>query len=144
MAGPCEETARRRSASVREFAARTNTIAAARHFAMETVDVLGFDPEFGSRIALVVSELASNAVEASDDSYSVLIEPTDDGDVVVVVTNRSDDPSLPDREQWGPDEPLATRGRGLGIVEHLAAGVAVEVDPPSVTITAVLSPDGSG
>jgi anti-sigma regulatory factor (Ser/Thr protein kinase) len=142
VAGSGEETAAKMGNGFsQEFAGRTNTIAAARHFAAESAADLGSDSDLETRVALVVSELASNAVQASEETYSVHIQRTDGGDMVITVTNRTDAPDLPPRSSWGPSEPLATRGRGLGIVEHLASGVAVDVDPPSVTITAVLSPD---
>lgn len=140
MAGHWQRATHDRAGPTRTFAGRTSTIAVARHFAAESAAALGCDDDVRARLALVVSELASNAVEASHDDYTVGIDPTGDGSVVVTVTNHADRPDIPDRDDWGPHQPLATRGRGLGIVEHLATGVEVAAHPSAVTVTVLVSP----
>lgn len=140
MAGQWQRETHDRAGATRTFAGRTSTIAVARRFAADAAGALGCDADVGARLALVVSELASNAVEASHDDYTVTVDPTGNGSVVVTVTNHADGPDIPDRDDWGPHQPLAARGRGLGIVEHLAAGVEVAAAPSAVTVTVLVSP----
>lgn len=89
-------------------------------------------------LALVVSELLSNAVQASNAPFDMEIAAVDSAHVGVTVANRPDESSMPDRADWGPDDVLAARGRGLAIVDALAESVAVDEQPDRVTITAVV------
>ena len=57
---------------------------------------------------------------------------------MVAVTNLSSDAEIPAHEEWVPAEPLASRGRGLGIVDQLSEEMAVDVGYSSVRVTARL------
>ena len=110
-----------------------------RHYAGDTgvvngvrLDVDGWlrhqsaDGDTRSRAALVVSELASNAVQASPGrDFRVALRRTPVG-VRITVANRAPDAELPDREDWGPDDVLAPTGRGLAIVDALCFNVVIE------------------
>lgn len=98
-----------------------------------------FMPEkLRQRAELVVSELVSNAVQASDRTVTVNVAVCDDR-LHIAVTNEGDPNALPAREQWRPSEVLAVRGRGLAIVEALAEKVTVSSPSDgSVTVAAAL------
>lgn len=98
----------------------------------------GFDHDLQGRAALVVSELATNAVQASPGiTYCVQLRRVGDRSATLVVTSHTNFQRPPPRQHWGPASPLAARGRGLMIVEQLAD--EVEVGLPSgdtVVVTA--------
>lgn len=77
-------------------------------------------------VTLVVSELVTNALQASPGS-TLGLRVTDDverGVVQIAVSNPiSGQAGLPDRSDWGPESPDAPRGRGLEIVASLASRV---------------------
>lgn len=85
---------------------------------------------------LVMAELSSNAVEASGGlPYEVIYRRLDDQEIELTVANESPIASLPPRDQWRAFEPLARRGRGLGIVESLARSVEIDVASGTVRVT---------
>ncbi len=104
----------------------------------------GADGEALERSALVVSELAANAVQAGPGRRFEVRARREGAHVVVVVRNPSDGDRPPGRTEWRPAEPLAPRGRGLAIVDALADGVEVGVEGDEVVITARLRIDGNG
>ena len=111
----------------RQYDGTTGTLRAARN------DVVGFlkahvpDEDLHERAELVVSELATNAIQASPGvAYALRVEFTDDGSVVLAVTSYAQNDAPPPREAWGPASARAPRGRGLLIVDGLTDGVAVE------------------
>ncbi len=83
----------------------------ARHFALGAMDRWGIDCE---DLALVVSELATNAVRYAGGSFDVTIH-RDSSSVLVEVGDRSS--SRPAVRDPGPDSP---RGRGLIIIDSVA------------------------
>jgi anti-sigma regulatory factor (Ser/Thr protein kinase) len=88
---------------------------------------------------LVLSELATNAVQASDGSdYQVAYQRIDGHSIEVSVANWVGRSTIPPRQHWGPDDPLARRGRGLEIVESLADSVATENADDMVRVTVCL------
>jgi anti-sigma regulatory factor (Ser/Thr protein kinase) len=114
------------------------SISTARKFVVETSAQLGVSDDLSPRLALVVSELASNAVQASPGrSYDLAIHVSEHW-LKVEITNVAARASIPDREQWMPGEPLAVRGRGLGIVDHRSDEVEIEEAGGKVTVTATL------
>jgi anti-sigma regulatory factor (Ser/Thr protein kinase) len=111
----------------REYDGTTGTLRAARN------DVAGFlrahvpDEDLHERAQLVVSELATNAIQASPGvAYGLRVALTDDGSVVMAVTSSAKQGAPPPREAWGPAHTTAPRGRGLLIVDELTDAVAVE------------------
>lgn len=98
----------------------------------------GFGPEAVERARLVVSELATNAIEAAPGAtFEVTVRLVAEGVAALAVTNPTTGSRPPPPDTWGPAEPLARRGRGLGIVAALADAVEViENDPANLTVEA--------
>ena len=87
------------------------------------------DQSFGGQLVeqavLVVSELASNAVEAAPGvPFEVTLRRRPGGSASIQVANRAVRSTPPPRHAWRPPDPLAPRGRGLSIV----AAVSHEVE----------------
>jgi anti-sigma regulatory factor (Ser/Thr protein kinase) len=122
----------------RDYDGTSSTLRDARKDVVGWLLDCGFDRDLQDRAALVVSELATNAVQASPGiTYGVQLQRVGDRSATLVVTSRTEFQRPPPREHWGPASTLAARGRGLMIVEQLSDGV--EVDLPSrdtVVVTA--------
>jgi anti-sigma regulatory factor (Ser/Thr protein kinase) len=118
----------------RVYAGESRTLREARNDVVGFLKESGFDEDLQARAALVLSELASNAVQASPGcDYGVRVS-LDDGDgAVVEVSNQTEYEQPPPHEHWGPSSVLAPRGRGLMIVDKLSDGVVVEL-PGSRTV----------
>ena len=92
---------------------------------------------------MIVSELTSNAIQASPGSaYNVEVVRVDDA-AAISVRNRPDGRFPPPREQWRPAEQmslgeLSPRGRGLATVESLSDELTIEHDGDVVIVTARL------
>jgi anti-sigma regulatory factor (Ser/Thr protein kinase) len=87
----------------------------------------GIDAEMQDRAALVVSELATNAVQAAPGAeYNVHGTLYTDGEVVVTVVSCTTFEQPPPREHWGPPSTYSESGRGLMIVDDLSANVQVD------------------
>lgn len=99
--------------TTREFKADVSDVVAARRFAIEAVGSwnLGTDD-----VALVVSELAANAVVHARTPFVLALSLLDDQVVLIEVTDHDHHMPLPAQPSvW------ATNGRGLMIVDKLAA-----------------------
>lgn len=123
------------------FEGTTATINSARALVDDWLVGLDASVDLRDRAALVVSELSSNAVEASPGLlYEVGIGRL--GDLIrLSVTNRVSDEAPPPRGDWGPDDVLAPRGRGLAIVDMIATSVTVDrSETHRITIVATLAP----
>lgn len=97
---------------------------------------LGADEDVVDELAVVVSELVTNAVRATSGPDGCVGVAADcaGGDVVIEVTNPS--ASWVDAAQrWDLDDPLRAGGRGLLIVRSLTDGVHVDVDAAAGTTT---------
>ena len=111
----------------REYAGTTSTLRTARTDFLAWLNDNRLDQDLQDRATLVLSELTSNAVQASPGNpYNVRASLDEGGAVVVAVTSRSHVGAPPPREMWGPETTLAPRGRGLLIVGKLSDHVAVE------------------
>lgn len=108
------------------------------------LDRAGAGSEAQERAALVVSELAANAVQAAPGRRFEVRAHWDHAHVVVAVRNPTDGDLPPQRATWGPVDALAPRGRGLAIVDALADGVDVVAHGDEVVVTARLRVDGEG
>ncbi len=86
---------------------------------------------------LIVSELTSNAVEATRGTYELALRSTD-AFWRVSVSNDAEQGAVPEHARWAPDDVLAERGRGLSIVDALANDVTVSEVDGTVTITATV------
>ncbi len=114
----------------REYQGVTSTLRAARNDLVDCLEVHGIDQDLRDRAQLVLSELATNAVEASPGSpFLVRLSIGDGRSLVLEVTSCTDAGTPPPREGWGPATSLAARGRGLLIVGSLSA--EVDVDQPA-------------
>lgn len=129
----------------REYPGEAASLRDARHDTTRWLQQQGFDDDTRQRAALVVSELASNAVEAAPGTpYSLTVSNEPGRSVVTVeVRNRgSVDTSLAPvaglagRATMAP--PSASRGRGLAIVGTLAQDVTVEQRHDTVVVVARL------
>lgn len=77
-------------------------------------------------VLFVVSELITNAVEhGSDGPVTVATTRVDDDTIRLEVVNDAPAGAVPAPDRWKLPEPLATRGRGLGIVAALTSAADV-------------------
>ena len=105
--------------------------ARARALAAGLVRDLHLEP-LGDDLALVVSELVTNAVRYAEPPVELEIEATDSG-VTVAVGDGS-----PGRPVPRDSDEDAEGGRGLSLIRHLAADTGVRPSPPGKTVWAVL------
>jgi anti-sigma regulatory factor (Ser/Thr protein kinase) len=98
------------------------------------------DEDLLERAELVLSELASNAVQASPGNpYQLRLSLDADDSLVMALTSRTRNGGPPPRESWGPSAVLAARGRGLMIVDELSDDVNIERPAEdTVVVTATL------
>lgn len=89
-------------------------------------------------VTLALSELCSNAIEASPGEPYLVRGHTTRDRLVVAVANRSA-ATLPSRCDWTPRDVLVARGRGLSIVEMVSDDVEVQASEGFVKVTAVFS-----
>jgi anti-sigma regulatory factor (Ser/Thr protein kinase) len=98
------------------------------------------DDDTRARAALVVSELVSNAVQASPGfPFDLSARRGDHGLITLTVVNRADDAQIPPRSDWGPDDLLAPGGRGLAIIDSLCDAVAITSGDGNVAVEATLA-----
>lgn len=130
----------------REYLGDYATLRSARHEVVEFLAQQGADEETRERAALIVSELTSNAIQASPGLvYNLEVVRVDDA-AAISVRNRPAGRFPPPREQWRPPKEvslpeLSPRGRGLSIVESLADELTIEHEGDEIIITARLRLD---
>jgi|KBSSwiStaDraftv2_1062776.scaffolds.fasta_scaffold1137395_2 anti-sigma regulatory factor (Ser/Thr protein kinase) len=126
------------------------TLRSARRHVVSWLELQGVDDDTKQRAALIVSELTSNAVQASPGvPYTVEATRLDDEFATITVRNHPGGQVPPPREKWRPAaemslKELSPRGRGLLIVESLSDGLTIEHHLEEVAITARLRIDGAG
>jgi anti-sigma regulatory factor (Ser/Thr protein kinase) len=124
----------------RQYDGTTLTLRAARTDVVGCLSERGVDQDLQDRAELVLSELASNAVQAAPGNpFNLRLALAGDGTLVLAVTSQTHNGGPPPRREWGPDNVLAPSGRGLMIVDQLAE--KVHVDRPAVdkvVVTATL------
>jgi anti-sigma regulatory factor (Ser/Thr protein kinase) len=113
------------SAQTRGFEPDTSSVRSARAFVHEAVGDEVADPEV---LALLVSELVSNAIIHAGSPFEVVVSTTEDG---VRVGVRDESEGLP--VVRAPDR-LSPSGRGLMIVDRLASGWGVDAEGPGKTV----------
>ncbi len=119
------------------LAPRTDSIAAARRL---VTSFLRSHAPSGIDVAsaeLVVSELATNAVEHGQGGEVVVAVAYDGGELSIAVTAEGDGVAEP--TEWNLAGPDALVGRGLGIVKALASAVEVGRTSTHTTVTASFS-----
>ena len=123
----------------RDYEGEAATLRSARRDVLAWLAARGADEDAKQRAALIVSELATNALEASPGrTYRVQVELVDDDLAMISVRNPAGRGLPPDRERWKPADPSALRGRGLAIVDSLSEGVTIDSDSGEVVVTARL------
>ena len=134
------EARRPRPARSGTYEGETATLNVARHDVDEWLEAAGIGDAIRRSVALVVSELATNAVQAAPaHAYDVHVEFTTDSSIAIRVRNDIVTTTVPERADWHPVDQLAARGRGLSVVDHLADSVDVdESDADTVTVTALM------
>jgi anti-sigma regulatory factor (Ser/Thr protein kinase) len=123
------------TSQTKTFPATSAGARAARIFATE---VLSAHDGLAADAALVVSELAANAVLHASTPFAVTIRCTDD---VVRIEVADQDPSHPQVKDHGTAAPT---GRGLRIVEQLAGAWGGEPATTGKTVWAELQLLGQG
>jgi anti-sigma regulatory factor (Ser/Thr protein kinase) len=114
------------------FQATENAVPAARAYVTAALEAWGLTPLMDDA-KLLVSELITNAVRYSADTVVVRCSVSEDAQFVIEVGDSS--PELP---KIGTAEPLDVHGRGLVIVEAVAADWgAYRVDGGKVTWAAL-------
>jgi anti-sigma regulatory factor (Ser/Thr protein kinase) len=124
----------------REYDGTTSTLRAARTDMVACLTEQDVDDDLRERAELVLSELASNAVQASPGNpYKLRLSLDADGALVMSLTSRAHNGGPPPRGSWGPSAVLAPSGRGLMIVDELSDVVNVERPAEdTVVVTATL------
>jgi anti-sigma regulatory factor (Ser/Thr protein kinase) len=123
----------------REYDGTTSTLRVARNDVVECLRGHVPDEDIQERAQLVVSELATNAIQASPGvAYGLRISLGPDGSLIMAVTSATESDAPPPRNQWGPAHPVAVRGRGLLIVDKLTDEVDVEQTSGTIVVTARL------
>lgn len=124
----------------RTYVGTSSTLRNARNDAVEWLAQHGLDGDLQERAALVLSELATNALQASPGSdYGVQLSVDGEGAAIISLTSHTEYEQPPPRKHWGPPSLHALRGRGLLIVSELADDVTVGLpSPDTIVVTATL------
>ncbi len=112
----------------RRFPNEAASVSAARRYTLDAVDDL--EPQLADAVAVMVSELAANAVRHSGTHFTVTIDRSAELIRVAVTDRGAGSPVV------RTPEPIEPSGRGLQIVEALAVdwGVVPNSDPPGKTV----------
>lgn len=94
---------------------------------------LRLDEEAVDAAVLIANELASNAVDHAGTPFRLVLALLD-GRIRIEITDGSRD--LP---VLRPHDPLAERGRGLQMVDHLASSWGCALEPTGKTVAAEMS-----
>jgi anti-sigma regulatory factor (Ser/Thr protein kinase) len=112
----------------RRFPNEPASVSEARRYTLRTLDTLA--PQLSDAVAVMVSELAANAVRHTASHFTVTIDQSDDLIRVAVSDGGAGSPIV------RTPEPIEPSGRGLQIVQALAAdwGVVPAANPPGKTV----------
>lgn len=123
----------------RDYDGEAATLRSARQDVLAWLSARGAGDDARQRAALIVSELATNALEASPGrTYRIQVALVDDDMATISVRNPAANGLPPDRDHWKLAEPSALRGRGLAIVDSLSEEVTIDSDSGDVIVTARL------
>ncbi len=122
----------------RSFPLSSAAVSEARLAVADILRELGADPAMVDMVALATSELCSNASQAAKGTtFDIEVRATEDASRVSLrVSNDSSVDDIPDRSTWRPSDPLALRGRGLGIVDAIAESLEFGVDGDRLAVVA--------
>ena len=117
------------------YVADTANVAPARAAVVDWLRAWSSDDDLLDEMAIVVSELFANAVDASPrGEHHVLLRICRDVDAVVLeVTNRLDGGRV-QPQRWDLDDPLRGGGRGLLIVDSLVDSTEFDERPGETTV----------
>lgn len=121
----------------RTFAPDVATVGDARRFVEQTLSSWGAD-ELAWTAMLLVTELTTNAVLHASTSYDVRLEQRGGGTIRIGVSDGS--ARKPRPRDYALD---ATTGRGLGLVESLAAAWGTSTRTNGKTVWADVHPDSA-
>lgn len=112
----------------RRFPNEAASVSAARRYTLEVIGAL--EAQLADGVAVMISELAANAVRHSGTYFTVTIDRTDDLIRVAVTDSGAGSPIV------RTPEPIEPSGRGLQIVQALAVnwGVIPNSEPPGKTV----------
>jgi anti-sigma regulatory factor (Ser/Thr protein kinase) len=113
------------------FAPAMTTPRGARQMVASALEGWGLDDVYGSA-ALVVSELATNAVKHAGTDLDVIVSKLNGEHVRVEVVDGSYEPPV------RPDAPSEESGRGISLVEHFSDDWGAEARPDGKVVWAVI------
>lgn len=118
-----------------KLGADPGSIGEARQAFITWLQQVSSDDELLQDMSVVISELASNALDGGDPGSPVAEVRADlDGDVLqLVVSNRLPD-GVTDIRHWDLDDPLRGGGRGLMIVRAYTDSLAVDSTGGTVSV----------
>jgi anti-sigma regulatory factor (Ser/Thr protein kinase) len=124
----------------REYRGTTDTLRQARSEVGGWLAARHLGSDLRERAELIVSELASNAVQAAPGTpYRVRVAVDSDESVTIALTSEGSDGGPPPRALWGPSSVFAETGRGLLVVDQLSDNVRVQRPTAGqVVVTATL------
>jgi anti-sigma regulatory factor (Ser/Thr protein kinase) len=123
----------------RDYEGEATTLRVARRDVLAWLAARGVDEATKQRAALIVSELATNALQASPgQTYTVQVAFVDDHHATISVRNHTSGGHPPAREHWQLADRSSLRGRGLAIVKSLSEDVTVDTDHGAVVVTALI------
>lgn len=123
----------------REYIGELSTLHAVRRDVARFLTEQGADAATLERASLIASELASNAIQASPGRpYQLRAWSGSPGVVSLSIRNHDAISTPPPRASWPPRDALASRGRGLSIVDSLSEEVTVETEGNEIIVTARL------
>lgn len=134
---PAPYPSRMRSAAT-TLPGQADSVPAARRFVESALEQWG-EPERAWTLALLVSELATNATLHARTPFRLTLSRSADG--VLRVEVRDGSLRAPRQRAYAES---STTGRGLRMVEMLASAWGVDVHPDGKTVWAQLSASGSG
>ena len=112
---------------LREYRGTTATLRQARTEVGGWLAARHLGADLRERAELVVSELASNAVQAAPGTpYTVRVVLDSDESVSIALISRGSNGGPPPRALWGPSSVFAETGRGLLVVDQLSENVRVQ------------------
>jgi anti-sigma regulatory factor (Ser/Thr protein kinase) len=118
--------------------AEASSVSVARADARDALENLRIARELVDDTLLVATELLANAVEHAPEGRIIFrLDVAIDRWVLVEVECAGTIDLLPQLAEWGPDEPLSPRGRGLAIVDALSDSVAVSDDGGRLRVAAL-------
>lgn len=115
----------------------TGSVTAARHAFDAWLRGTSASEDERADLAIVISELASNAIEGASDGTGEIRASVHDGHVELEVTNRVDG-DQEDALRWDLDDPLRGGGRGLLIVRAYTDSMEVHSTPDTVVVRCAL------